>query len=174
MSITKALIEEREGRGCVSTGDVLDPYRAELYRFAFHLTRDRAAADALYRATLLRAFSGREALGDAASPRAGLFAIATAVYLAEPRPGLPREARVGRGRPATACGDRLDGEALVREVEAGAAALPRRQWAALVQRRFLDLGYAEIAETLRCSEAAARSSVYEALRAMRAHLECGV
>jgi DNA-directed RNA polymerase specialized sigma24 family protein len=174
VSITTKRVEGQPAKGCAPAADVLASYRAELYRFACHLTRDCAAADALYRATMLRAFAGWEEFVDAACPRARLFAIATTVYLADRRRGLPGEAPMGRGRPATACGDRPDGEALLREVEAGVAALPRRQWVALVQRWYFDLGYKEIAASLCSSEAEARASVYEALRAMRAHLERGV
>ena len=36
-----------------------------------------------------------------------------------------------------------------------------------MQRKYLDMGYPEIAATLGCSEAAARRSVHEALRKLR-------
>ena len=72
--------------------------------------------------------------------------------------------------PSPVQADRLDAHGFYREVDAFVATLPGPQWVALVQRRYLNRGYAEIAETLRCSEVAARASVYEALRAMRAHI----
>jgi RNA polymerase sigma-70 factor (ECF subfamily) len=45
--------------------------------------------------------------------------------------------------------------------------LPPKQRVALVQRKYLEMDYAEIAEMLGCSEPAARRSVHEALRKLR-------
>ena len=64
----------------------------------------------------------------------------------------------------------LDSHDLLLEVEASVAALPPRQRVALVQRKYHDRNYAEIAASLCCSEAAARASVYEALRTLRDRL----
>ncbi|MDF3042028.1 MAG: polymerase, sigma-24 subunit, subfamily, partial [Thermomicrobiales bacterium] len=62
---------------------------------------------------------------------------------------------------------RLDASTLLREVEAFIENLPPKQRVALVQRKYLDIGYAEIAATLGCSEEAARRSVHEALKKLR-------
>jgi RNA polymerase sigma factor (sigma-70 family) len=62
---------------------------------------------------------------------------------------------------------RLDAGALLREVESYIEDLPPKQRVALVQRKYLDIGYAEIAATLGCSEEAARRSVHEALKKLR-------
>ena len=56
------------------------------------------------------------------------------------------------------------------EVAAFAAALPCAQRVALVLRLNHNLGYAEIAARLRCSEGEARASVYDALRSLRDHV----
>jgi DNA-directed RNA polymerase specialized sigma24 family protein len=79
------------------------------------------------------------------------------------------QAAEGRGTSPVQA-NRLDAHTLRREVEAFVATLPRQQWVALVQRRYLNREYAEIAETLHCSEVEARTSAYEALRAIRAHV----
>jgi DNA-directed RNA polymerase specialized sigma24 family protein len=50
-------------------------------------------------------------------------------------------------------------------------ALPPRQRAALMLRRFHDLAYADIAASLGGSEAAARANVYQAVRKLRAAVE---
>ncbi|HLE74330.1 MAG TPA: sigma-70 region 4 domain-containing protein, partial [Anaerolineales bacterium] len=46
-------------------------------------------------------------------------------------------------------------------------ALPQRQRAALLLRKYQELDYAEIAAALGCSETAARANVYQALKKLR-------
>ena len=46
-------------------------------------------------------------------------------------------------------------------------ALPERQRAALLLRKYQELEYAEIAAALDCSETAARANVYQALKKLR-------
>ena len=168
-------VAERPDVGCSTFDDVLTHYQTDIYRFAVHLTRDRAEANDLYRETLLKAchvFDERDRPGNC---KLWLFTIATDAFLNHRRPrgprGAPGEEQAAELRGASAVrADPLDAHALRREVEAFVATLPRQQWVALVQRRYLNRGYAEIAETLCCSEAKARASVYEALRAMRVHI----
>lgn len=155
--------------------EVLGHYQAELYCFAVQLTRDRTEADDLYRETLLTAFHASDERDRPANERLWLFTIMTDAFLrnrhghgAGPSSG-EEQAAEGRGTSPVQA-DRLDAHTLRREVEAFVATLPRQQWVALVQRRYLNRGYAEIAETLRCSEVEARTSAYEALRAIRAHV----
>ena len=155
--------------------DVLGHYQAEVYCFALHLTRDHAQANDLYQKTLQRAFHAFDERVRSANERSWLFTIATDLYMSDGRrrgsTGGPvtQQAPEIRGT-APVQTDRLDAHALQGEVEAFVTTLPRHQWVALVQRRYLNVGYAEIAETLSCSEVEARSCVYEALRAMRAHV----
>jgi RNA polymerase sigma-70 factor (ECF subfamily) len=155
--------------------NVLAQYQVEIHRFAAHLTRKRTTADKLYQQTLREASRAVDRSDGTANPRIWLYTIATNAFLsdwhtgdcedpfAEERtaelPGVPQE-HVAR---LATCD-------LLREVEDVIAAVPRKQWAALVQRRYHGLSYAEIADILCCSEAAARSSVYEVLRTLRAHL----
>jgi RNA polymerase sigma-70 factor, ECF subfamily len=155
--------------------EVLGHYQAEVYCFAVHLTRDRAEANDLYQETLLTAFHDFDERDRSANERSWLFTIVTNAFLsgrhghgAGSSPGERQAAEDWGTSPVQA--DRLDAHQLRREVEAFVASLPGPQWVALVQRKYLNRGYAEIAETLRCSEVEARTSVYEALRAMRAHV----
>ena len=62
--------------------------------------------------------------------------------------------------------DREESRAIVRAVEA----LPPRQRAALVLRRFHGLDYAEIAASVGGTEATARANVYQAVKKLRAAL----
>ena len=59
---------------------------------------------------------------------------------------------------------------LQREVASFVASLPCQQRTALMLRLRQRLDYAEIAATLGCDEREARSTVYEAVHSIRAHL----
>ena len=157
---------------CPSFDDVLARYQAEIYRFATHLTRNRADADDLYQETLLKAYRAFERLDGAANHRAWLYRIATNSFLSDRRKRgredlLDGAAAEAIPAAATDHAARLDARELLREVDAFVAALPLKQRVALVQRKYHDLSYAEIAANLRCTEAAARASVHEALRKLR-------
>ena len=118
--------------------DVLAQYQTEIYRFATHLTRNRADADVLYQQTLLEASRAFDRLDGTANPRAWLYTIATNTFLRDRHPcgserplAEERTAEFPGGAPAR--GARPAASDLLREVEDFVAALPRRQWVALVQ-----------------------------------------
>jgi RNA polymerase sigma-70 factor, ECF subfamily len=168
-------VDARPGAGCATFDDVLAHHQADIYRFGVHLTRDRGEADNLYQETLAKAFHAFDEIDGPASCRAWLFTIATTTFLGDRRRrGSERsgDAEQAAEVQGTSPGhtDRLDSHTLLREVEAGVATLPPHQWVALVQRLYFDLGYAEIAATLCCTEAVARAHVHEALRALRTRI----
>jgi RNA polymerase sigma factor (sigma-70 family) len=150
-------------------------YQPELYAFARHLTRDRAEARDLYEEILRHVSRALEDRGRPAHWRSWLFQIATEVALDEQSPDrqrrAPRQEQADRDRDRTARPDvRRDDHTLCQAVAECVSTLPRQQWVALVQRKYFNFGYAEIAATLSLSEGEARSSVYAALRTMRADL----
>jgi RNA polymerase sigma factor (sigma-70 family) len=154
--------------------DTLARHGAEIYRFALHLTRNRPDADDLYQETALKAYRAWNRLPCDANHRAWLYRIASNTFLSDKRKSsrlrsLDAEETV-ENIPAAHQDDdgRLDAGTLLREVEAFIEGLPPKQRIALVQRKYLDIGYPEIAATLGCSEEAARRSVHEALRKLRA------
>jgi RNA polymerase sigma factor (sigma-70 family) len=154
--------------------DTLTRHGAEIYRFALHLTRNRPDADDLYQETALKAYRAWSRLPCDANHRAWLYRIASNTFLSDKRKSsrlrsLDAEDTV-ESIPAASQDDdgRLDAGNLLREVERFIEGLPPKQRIALVQRKYLDIGYPEIAATLGCSEEAARRSVHEALRKLRA------
>lgn len=166
-------VERRPDVDSSSVDDVLAYYQADLYRFAVHLTRDHADANDLYQETLRKAFHAFYDLDRPADYRSWLFTIATDAFVRDPRRYRPTSSlgmeQAGEVRGTTLLTiDRLGGHTLRRELEACIAALPRHQWAALVQRKYFGLEYEEIAATLGCSEEVARASVHGALRVLRA------
>jgi RNA polymerase sigma-70 factor (ECF subfamily) len=75
------------------------------------------------------------------------------------------EQTLSDGTPDHARG--LDARDLLQEVEVFVEQLPPKQRIALVMRKYHGSDYALIAETLDCSEVAARANVHEALRKLR-------
>lgn len=151
---------------------VLDRYQAEIFRYAMQLTRNPADADDLYQETMMKAFRAYGRLDADANVRAWIYRIATNTFLSDRR----KHGRVdllddvaAQAIPAAqsdhAAG--LDARALLEEVAVFVDQLPPKQRVALTLRKYHELGYAEIADALRCSEAAARASVHEALRKLR-------
>ena len=151
---------------------VLERHQSEIFRYAMQLTRNPADADDLYQETMLKAYRAYGRLDGDANVRAWIYRIATNTFLSDRR----KHGRVdllddiaAQAIPAAqtdhAAG--LDARALLQEVAVFIDGLPPKQRVALTLRKHHELGYAEIAETLRCSEAAARASVHEALRKLR-------
>ena len=156
-----------------SFDDTLARHGAEIYRFALHLTRNRPDADDLYQETALKAYRAWARLPCDANHRAWLYRITSNTFLSDKRKSSRLRSLDADGTadtiPAASRDDdrRLDAGVLLREVEAFIEALPPKQRVALVQRKYLDIGYAEIAATLGCTEEAARRSVHEALKKLR-------
>jgi RNA polymerase sigma-70 factor (ECF subfamily) len=153
---------------------MLADYQAELYGFARYLTRDRAEARDLFQQTLRRAFLAFEGRPRPTNLRTWLLTIATDIILSdrEHRSVSSRHAeRAAEVRDTFPIRDGpLDDPTLRDFVAEFVTTLPRQQWVALVQRTYLNLDYAEIAQALSCPEDEARSGVYAALRTMRAEL----
>jgi RNA polymerase sigma factor (sigma-70 family) len=102
---------------------------------------------------------------DGANPRAWLLTIARRKAIDERRARARRPDHLPEPDVIAAAenGDDRDGELWGR-----VAALPPKQRAAIVLRFALDLRYREVGAALGCSEAAARRSVHEGVRTLRA------
>src|SRR3954468_7903137 len=153
--------------------ETLARFGGEIYRFALHLTRNRADADDLYQETALKAYRAWDRLPCDANHRAWLYRIASNTFLSDRRKAsrlrsLDADAR-SETIPAASRDDdgRLDANNMLHEVEAFIEELPPKQRIALVQRKYLEMGYSDIAATLDSSEEAARRNVHEALRKLR-------
>ncbi|MCC6705669.1 MAG: RNA polymerase sigma factor [Thermomicrobiales bacterium] len=142
----------------------------EIHRFSLRLTRNGADADDLYQETFLRAFRAYDRLDAEANHRAWLYRIATNTFLSGRRKLNRIEAlddELPIAAPSHDHAAQLDARSLLRDVETFIAELPAKQRVALTLRKYHELGYAEIAEVLHCSEAAARANVHEGLRKVR-------
>lgn len=152
--------------------DLLERYRNEIFRYAMQLTRNPSDADDLYQETMLKAYRAFDRLQPDSNERAWLYRIATNTFLSQKRKEKRERpldpifddhlAAVEPDQPAT-----LDARDLLTEVEQFIRTLPEKQRVALILRKYHELDYATIADTLHCSEDAARANVYEALRKLR-------
>jgi RNA polymerase sigma-70 factor (ECF subfamily) len=151
---------------------LVELHSGELFGYLWRLLGDEAEARDCLQETFLRAFRAYGRLQDFRHLRAWLYKITTnaartqlsrnhrharrTVELVEPFPSGEKgvEAQVAERTQLAA-------------VRQAVAALPARQRAALLLRKYQELDYAEIAAALGCSEAAARANVYQALKKLR-------
>jgi RNA polymerase sigma-70 factor (ECF subfamily) len=138
-------------------------------RYMIRLLGNAQDAEDACQDALLRAHRAFDRLLPGSNSRAWLYRIATNCALSHARRRARRRARTveidldglpGAGGPSPVAG------AVRRAVQA----LPPRQRAALMLRRFEGLDYADIAESLGGTAAGARANVYQAIRKLRAAL----
>jgi DNA-directed RNA polymerase specialized sigma24 family protein len=134
-------------------------HRDEVFAYLRRVAGPQAAEDA-FQETFLRALRSYGALRSAANLRAWLFTIATRVVVdagrrRHPEAELPELATTTDGCPPFA------------ELEHLTASLPPTERAAVVLRYGYDLSYADIAEALGSSEAAARQAASSGVRRLR-------
>lgn len=156
----------------VTFDDLLERHQAEIFRFAMQLTRNRADADDLYQETLIKAYRAFDRLDGEANHRAWLFRIATNTFLSGKRRVKredPLDDTLEAVLPAESMDQaaELDARDLLMEVQRFVETLPDKQRVALILRKYHEMGYGDIAANLKCSEAAARANVHEALRKLR-------
>jgi RNA polymerase sigma-70 factor (ECF subfamily) len=142
-------------------GELLERYEREIFAYALRLSADRDEADDLYQDTFLAAFRGWPP-PRRGNERAWLYRIATNKAIDRGRRARPRVKLedVELVAPERDTATSLD---IARAVEL----LAPGQRAAFVLRQVQGLSYAEIAETLGCSQEAARARVSEATKTVR-------
>ncbi len=142
-------------------GELLERYEREIFAYALRLSADRDEADDLYQDTFLAAFRGWPP-PRRGNERAWLYRIATNRAIDRGRRVRPKVKLedVELVAPERDSATSLD---IARAVEL----LAPGQRAAFVLRQVQGLSYAEIAETLGCSQDAARARVSEATKTVR-------
>jgi RNA polymerase sigma-70 factor (ECF subfamily) len=152
---------------------LVEHHGADVLRYLVRLVGHRDDAEDAYQDALLRAHRAHARLASDANRRAWLYRIATNSAL-----NLMRGRRRRMQRTSDVDLDRLPAQAVglpeqrlaLRAVALAVEALPPRQRAALMLRRFHDRDYEEIAATLGGSAEGARANVYQALKKLRAAL----
>lgn len=151
--------------------ELVDAHSGELFGYLCRLLGDEAEAQDCLQDTFLRAY---RAYGRAQNDnlRAWLYKIATNSARTQQKRAGKRAARSEPLIEEFASRDKaVDAQVLERlsiaDVKQAVQALPARQRAALMMRKYQELDYAEIAAALDCSEDAARANVYQALKKLR-------
>ena len=151
---------------------MLSSYGSEIFAFLWRMVRDGAEAEDCLQETFLRAFKAFPRLEAGANYRAWLYAIANNVaktYLkrragSEARLSVLEENRSDGGGSVEGIVERHEELELV---QTAVRALPHKQRAALMLRKYHGLEYSEIAGALGCSQASARANVYQGLKRLR-------
>lgn len=169
--ITRAQLGDRE-----AFAQLVESYWERLYRWLYHLTRDRHAAEDLTQESLLRAFTALTSFAPATRFQAWLFRIAHNAWVNANRvrqrvwQTFPEEVPDQAQGPVASAMSR---EALL-ALTKGVGRLPSEFRAAFLLRVEEDLSFREIAEVLQISEETARWRVFKArqklMEVMEEHL----
>jgi len=159
--------------GEVSITELAERYRPEILAYLVRLTGNEHDAQDACQDAFLRAQGALGRLAPDSNVRAWLYRIATNSARSAARWRARRTARTVDldldGLPARA-GSSPESREELRRVAQAVQALPPKQRAALMLRRFHGLDYDTIATSLGGNEAAARANVYQAVKRLRAAL----
>jgi len=152
---------------------LVDAHSRELFAYLWRVLGDEAQAKDCLQDTFLRAYRAYERVEDPSHLRAWLYKIATNTARTQLSKDGKRSSRSTPLIEKIASRERaVEVQVLERislaEVQRAVMALPTRQRAALMMRKYQELEYEEIGAALGCSEEAARANVYQALKKLRA------
>lgn len=165
-----------DARAEIPFEDLVSRHGPELHTYLWRLTHLEQDAEDCLQDTFLRAYRAYPRLRPRSNVRAWLYAIATNVartHMRRERRRAARRSHQGLERLPAVESDLPDapgGESL-RAVQRAVEALPSKQRAALILRRYQGLNYREIGQALGCSPEAARANAYQALRKLRAQFK---
>ncbi len=151
---------------------LIEMHRDEIFAYLWRLIPGDQAEDCLQE-TFLRAFRAYERTTPDSNYRAWLYKIATNVArTAHTR--RQREMTRELIRPAAPEGRTLLDSVILSEdlkvVLQAVEALPHKQRAALIMRKYQEMDYKDIGAALECSPVTARAHVYQALKKLRLRL----
>jgi RNA polymerase sigma-70 factor, ECF subfamily len=162
---------------------LLEKHRNPVIHFIYRMVQDRAVAEELAQEVFLRVYKSRGNYEPTAKFTTWLFRIATHLAL-----NWLRDARKERSTqhldddrdgelPAREYADRkpsveqrLLSQARMQEVRDVISMLPEKQRAAVLMHKYEEMGYAQIAVVLGCSESAVKSLLFRAYETLRAQL----
>ena len=142
-----------------------DRYWDRLYRWLYHLTRDRHAAEDLTQETLLKALAALGSFRPGSNFRAWLFRIGHNNFVNQKRAGRRVRQRLPEDLPASEAGGpeaALEAREALAAVSRAVAELPVDFRSALLLRAEQDLSFREVAQVLGITEETARWRVFKA------------
>ena len=154
---------------------LVDKHSEELFAYLWRMMGDSVEAQDCLQDTFLRAYRAYARLNGDANTRAWLYKIATNTALTQ----LKRSGRQ-KSQSASLIENLASKEASpdvlveqhsrLEQVKRAVIALPHKQRAALMMRKYQEMGYKEISQALNCSAESARANVYQGLRKLRKQL----
>lgn len=168
-----------------SFGLLLEKHRGPVIHFLYRMVQSEAVAEELAQEAFLRVYKSRETYEPSAKFTTWLFRIAAHLGLNWVRDGrnekrqesLDQSLDEGTTRQIADLARTIEQELVyqvkLHEVRQAIQSLPTKQRAAVLMHKYDEMGYAQIASVLRCSESAVKSLVfraYEQLRLRLAHL----
>jgi RNA polymerase sigma-70 factor (ECF subfamily) len=155
--------EDRE-RAMRSLERWITAFQPVVYRAAYLILKDRAAAEDVAQETFLRAYRAAHRIDPGEGVRAWLYRIAVNTALNEVRRRKRETAALERARPVSVVSDPSDRSDTSAVVADAVERLPDRLRVAIICRYFLDLSEREIAEVLRIRPGTVKSRLHEARR----------
>lgn len=150
--------------------ELVERHGKEIFVFLFRLMQQSVEAEDCLQETYLRGFQAFDALDASANFRAWLYRIANNVAMTR----LQRRARQAEllsdqvASPADPVEQQIETHVQLEALRSAVSALPAKQRAALVMRKYQELSYAEIGLALEIAPEAARANVYQGLKKLRA------
>jgi RNA polymerase sigma-70 factor (ECF subfamily) len=143
---------------------LVEAYWERLYRWLFHMTRDRHAAEDLTQETFLKAFAGLHRFRAGTNFAAWVFRIAHNAWANQRRAESRRREPLPEDLAARECGppEEAEGREALRDLARAVGRLPTEFRAALLLRAEQGLSFREIAEVLDLTEETARWRVFKA------------
>lgn len=151
---------------------LVETQSAEIFAYLWRMLRTTEDAEDCLQETFLRAFRAYHRLREGSNHRAWLYKIATNVARTHLKRRIQRSSQTVDLNPETIPNGKTtshnnENSDILLEVLQAVEALPQKQRAALMMRKYQGLSYTEIAEALNCSQTAARSNVYHALKKLQ-------
>ena len=151
---------------------LVDIHSREIFVYLWRMLGNNADAEDCLQDTYLRAYRAYSRLNDDANVRAWLYKIATNVAhthfkrnrrISDHTSDLDPEKIQGEHQVS----DQVERNISLEAVKTAVEALPHKQRAALIMRKYQEMPYCDIAFVLKTSEDAARANVYQALKKLR-------
>jgi RNA polymerase sigma factor (sigma-70 family) len=152
---------------------VLKMHHTEIYRYLVRTTGQTSAADDLSQETFLRAFKAYRSLPGDANVRAWLFTIATNLLRNHRRSAVRQDRAYAAFKDDLSKVEQLAPDDVLRfketrtRIELTLSRLPLKQRLAFTLRKFHNLDYDKIGQSLGCSPDSARANVFQALKKLR-------
>ena len=152
---------------------LVETHSAEIFGYLWRLLGAGVDSEDCLQETFLRAFRAYPKLKNTSNLRAWLYRIATNTAYTS----LRRHSRqaslltdLSSNNYSTtnpSVPDQVEQRLTLIEIQRAVEALPEKQRAALMLRKYQELSYPEIAVALNCREETARANVYQALKKLR-------